>query len=82
MNGVFNTWVKIKDDDPDMHENLKYPLGFMLLSQVYAAKQLQMIQSAIRKPNSEKLHFTTFQRIGLDHLVNNLKKYKLEKEAA
>lgn len=75
MNGVFNTWIKIKDDDPDMGEIV----GFILVGQTYAEKELRMIQTAIRKPNSEKLHCTTFQRIGLERLVNNLEKYQIER---
>lgn len=75
MNGVFNTWIKIKDDDPDFGEFV----GFMLLGQTYATKELQMIQSAIRKPNSKKLHYTKFQRIGMKNLVDKLKKYKFER---
>lgn len=75
MNGVFNTWVKIKDDDPDVGAIV----GFMLMGQTYATKELQMIQSAIRKPNSKKLHYTTFQRIGLKIITDKLKKYKLER---
>lgn len=75
MNAVFNTWVKIKDIDPNVGELI----AFMLLSQSYATQKLQMIQSAIRKPNSKKLHYTTFQRIGLNILIDKLKKYKLER---
>lgn len=75
MNGLFNTWIKIRDDDPDMAKFV----GFMLLSQSYHTRELQMIQSAIRKPNSKKLHYTTFQRIGLEVLIDKLKKYKFER---
>lgn len=75
MSSVFNTWIKIKDEDP----NASMIVGFMLMGQTYATKELQMIQSAIRKPNSKKLHYTTFQRIGLKIITDKLKKYKFER---
>ena len=78
MNGVLNTWVKIKDDDPDMDEIF----AFMLLCLIHETRELHRIQSAIRKPNSKKLHYTTFQRIGLDILNEKLKKYKFERGLA
>ncbi len=74
MSCVFNTWVKIKDEDSDIGAFV----GFMLMGQTYATKELQMIQSAIRKPNSKKLHYTTFQKIGLKIITDKLKKYKFE----
>ena len=78
MNAVFNTWVEIRDDKPDASAFV----GIMLLSLKYATLELHTIQSAIRKPNSKKLQYTTFQRIGLDILTDKLKKYKFERESA
>lgn len=75
LNDFFNTWVKIKDYSPIAGELAKH----ILLVQTRITRELLMIQSVIRKPNSKKLHYTKSQKISLDILDGNLKKYKIER---
>lgn len=74
MNRLFDTLVKIKDDDP-----MRGFVAFAFLGVMYGTRKLQMIQSAIRKPNSKKLHYTRFQRISWDILLDKVKKHRLKR---
>jgi len=73
MHGIFNTYKKI-------HGKVNFPeeagesLSFMLMAMTFRTKELIMIQSAIRKPNSLRMKYTRHQNIGLEFLLTKMKK--------